>query len=71
VQRRSERHARLVVAGDADPASPAGRASALALHEAIERAGVSADVRRPGSIDDVPGLLAAADVLVSVSAWRA
>jgi glycosyltransferase involved in cell wall biosynthesis len=58
----------LVIAGSTKPV-PAAAAEALgALEREICRHALGARVHLPGSVDDVAGLLAAADVLVSPSA---
>ena len=58
----------LVIAGDADPRGEPGASSARALRQAIDDHGVRDRVHLEGSLTDIAPALAAADVLVSVSA---
>lgn len=60
--------AHLVIAGDADPRAEPGASSARALRQAIDDHGVRDRVHLEGSLTDLAPALAAADVLVSVSA---
>ncbi len=62
------REVRLVVVGDAEPRTEAARASAQALREAVTRLDLGACTHLAGSLADPAPALAAADVLVSVSA---
>jgi glycosyltransferase involved in cell wall biosynthesis len=62
------REARLVLVGDAEPRAEAAAASMAALRDAIARLDLGAHVRLAGSRDDPLPALAAADVLVSMSA---
>lgn len=59
--------ARLVFAGQPSENLPDAQASAALVRETVTRLGLEADVRWAGAVDDVAGLLAAGDVLVSAS----
>ncbi|WP_437829125.1 glycosyltransferase [Sorangium sp. So ce1153] len=62
------RAARLVIAGSASPRSEPALAAEAEIQREVDRLGLRAEVRFAGSVADVAGLLAAADVLVSPSA---
>ncbi|AUX46585.1 hypothetical protein SOCE26_080910 [Sorangium cellulosum] len=64
------RAARLVIAGSASPRSEAALAAEAEIRREADRLGLRADVRFAGAVSDVAGLLAAADVLVSPSAYE-
>ncbi|WP_437672441.1 glycosyltransferase [Sorangium sp. So ce131] len=64
------RAARLVIAGSASPRSDAALAAEAEIRREVDRLGLRGDVRFAGAVSDVAGLLAAADVLVSPSAYE-
>jgi glycosyltransferase involved in cell wall biosynthesis len=69
-RRGIKRQARLVIAGEASRASPAAHGAERALHAAIAERGLEHQVQLLGAVRDVEDLLAAADVLVSASAYE-
>jgi glycosyltransferase involved in cell wall biosynthesis len=62
------RRARLVVCGEALPGHPEAESCVEQTRQEIARLGLEEDVRWTGPVEDVPGILASADVLVSTSA---
>jgi glycosyltransferase involved in cell wall biosynthesis len=69
-RRGVRREARLVIAGEGSAASEAARQAETALRDEVARLGLGSHVRLVGAVADVPRLLAAADVLVSASAYE-
>jgi glycosyltransferase involved in cell wall biosynthesis len=67
-RRGIRREARLVIAGDAEPRTEPAASSMKALREAVTRLALADHVRFAGLVTDTVPVLAAADVLVSVSA---
>jgi glycosyltransferase involved in cell wall biosynthesis len=65
-----DRRVRLVLAGDTTPASEGGKEAAEALRREIARTGMAPHLRLAGSVGAIAPLLAAADVLVSPSAYE-
>jgi len=64
------RKARLVLAGQPAENIPDAQASAALVVETVARLGLNSDVRWAGAVEDIAGLLAAGDVLVSASAYE-
>jgi glycosyltransferase involved in cell wall biosynthesis len=64
------REARLVLAGEPSSIGEAGARSAAQVHAEVARLGLADHVRWTGPVDPVAPLLAAADVLVSTSAYE-
>ena len=69
-RQRIDRQARLILVGDTGPGTSAAVLAMEALRAEIARLGLEAHVRLAGSAGEVAPLLAAADVLVSVSAFE-
>lgn len=67
---RRQVNARLVIAGEASPDLPDAQAADQALREAIERSGEAEHIRRIAGADEIPALMHASDVLLSLSAWE-
>ncbi|HTV23114.1 MAG TPA: glycosyltransferase, partial [Polyangiaceae bacterium] len=68
--RGAARDAHLVIAGSSAGPDAAADAARQSLERAIDACGVRDRVHCPGSVSDVPALLAAADVLVAPSAFE-
>jgi glycosyltransferase involved in cell wall biosynthesis len=66
----SGRDSWLLIAGDASPGLPDAQAAEQDLRQAVERSGVGERVRRISGTDEVPALMQASDVLLSMSAWE-
>jgi glycosyltransferase involved in cell wall biosynthesis len=64
------REARLVIGGEASQRSGGAVQAERAIHNAVGRFGLGTSVRFLGSVSDVAPVLAAADVLVSCSAYE-
>jgi glycosyltransferase involved in cell wall biosynthesis len=65
-----EREARLVIVGESSNSSESARQSSTQLQAEIDRLGLAAHARVIGPRSDIAGVLAAADVLVSASAYE-
>ncbi len=63
----TQREVKLLIAGEPSQVDPSAGAAEAALHAAVAEHGLSEHVHFLGAVEDVPALLAAANVLVSTS----